>query len=65
MGKLSLKTKSPMSSGLELFSTGTWVGIGAFAFLAGVTIVLVKAVSSKAESALKNPALTAYTELMG
>lgn len=51
---VSLKTKNPFGSGVELFSWKTWVGVSAFVALAGVTYVGIRAVSTKVEK-IGNP----------
>ena len=65
MGKVSLKTKNPLGSGIELVSIKTWIGIGAFSIVAGVAYALVRRVGAKADKMMENPALSAYKDLMG
>jgi len=46
---VSLKTKNPFGTGVELVSWKTWIGVGAFTVLAGVVYAGIRYVGGKAE----------------
>jgi len=61
---VSLKTKSPFDSGIEIFSTKTWIGVGAFCVVAGIAYAGIKMVTTKAE-AVKNPVDSIWDKVNG
>lgn len=62
---VSLKTENPFAKkSVELLSVKTWVGLGAFAIVAGVFGLMAKWVMDKGAS-VKNPALSVYEDVMG
>lgn len=60
---VSLKTKNPFTSGVEIFSWKTAVGVSVFTVLAGVVYAGIRYVGGKAES--MNPIEDLYSRLDG
>jgi len=52
MGKLSLKAKNPFGSDIEMFSTKTWIGLGAGAFIVAAFTGMVLFFKGKQQSGI-------------
>ena len=66
MGKLSLKAKNPFGSDIEIFSTKTWIGLGAAALVVsifGAMVIMAKSVTKRASKGIG--ALHARLEAVG